>query len=348
VDSAVAAARLVAAGHEVTGVHMALSRSRPALRSGSRGCCSIEDSRDAWRAADRLGIPFYVWDLSEQFTEAVVADFLSEYAAGRTPNPCLRCNETIKFAHLLDEALALGFDAVATGHYARLVAGPDGVQLHRAVDTAKDQSYVLGVLTSEQLARSLFPLGDTPKELVRREAAQLGLQVADKPDSNDICFIPDGDTAGFLRAHLPAAPGDIRDCDTGEVLGTHAGAYQFTVGQRRGLAIGTPAPDGSRRYVTEVDLPNRTVWVGPVGRLRTLALECDHARWCGPVPQSGLAVGVQVRAHGNEYPATLELTTSGFGINFDEAIPAVAAGQSAVLYQGTRVLGSGTVRKAIG
>jgi tRNA-specific 2-thiouridylase len=269
----------------------------------------------------------------------------------------LRCNETIKFAHLLDQALDLGFDAVATEHYARLVpathvgagqpAGPAGVELHRGVDPAKDQSYVLGVLAADQLAASLFPLGDSRKEQVRREAAELGLQVADKPDSNDICFIPDGDTAGFLRSHLPSAPGEIRDAATGEVLGAHEGAYQFTVGQRRGLALGRPAPDGSRRYVTEVDLPARTVWVGPVGLLRTQALECEHPRWCGPAPESGAGVGVQVRAHGNEYPARIELMTNGFTVSFAEAIPAVAAGQSAVLYQGTRVVGSGTVRRAI-
>ena len=206
VDSAVAAARAVAAGHEVTGVHLALSRNPESYRSGARGCCTIEDSRDAWRAADVLGIPFYVWDMSEEFAADVVDDFLAEYAAGRTPNPCLRCNERIKFAAVLDRGRALGFDAVCTGHYARLIDGPGGRELHRAVDPGKDQSYVLGVLDADQLAGCLFPLGDSLKSEVRAEAAALELSVASKPDSHDICFIPTGDTAGFLRDRLGSGP----------------------------------------------------------------------------------------------------------------------------------------------
>ena len=209
VDSAVAAARAVDAGHEVTGVHLALSKNPQSYRSGARGCCTLEDARDARRAADVIGIPFYVWDLAERFDEDVVQDFLAEYAAGRTPNPCLRCNEKVKFAAVLDKGLALGFDAVCTGHYAQLVDGADGRELHRAVDPGKDQSYVLGVLNAEQLRHAMFPLGDTPKEQVRLEAARRGLQVAEKPDSHDICFIPDGNTAGFLRRKL-AAPAAVR------------------------------------------------------------------------------------------------------------------------------------------
>src|SRR4051812_9455205 len=181
VDSAVAAARAADAGHEVTGIHLALSRNPQSYRTGARGCCTIEDANDARRAADVIGIPFYVWDLSDRFHEAVVEDFLAEYAGGRTPNPCLRCNEKIKFAAVLDRGLALGFDAVATGHYAQLRTGADGlIQMHRAVDQGKDQSYVLGVLTQEQLRHSLFPLGDSTKPDVRREAAARGLLVADK------------------------------------------------------------------------------------------------------------------------------------------------------------------------
>ena len=176
VDSAVAAARAVEAGHDVTGIHLALSRNPASYRSGARGCCTIEDSNDARRAADVIGIPFYVWDLSERFHADVVEDFMDEYAAGRTPNPCLRCNEKIKFAAVLDRALALGFDAVATGHYAQLRTGADGlIEMHRAVDGGKDQSYVLGVLDQQQLAHSYFPLGDTPKSQVREEAARRGL-----------------------------------------------------------------------------------------------------------------------------------------------------------------------------
>mgnify|MGYP003508505883 FL=1 len=232
VDSAVAAARAVDAGHDVVGVHMALSRSRAQHRNGSRGCCSLEDASDARRAADVLGIPYYVWDLSQEFTDTVVADFVSEYAAGRTPNPCVRCNEHIKFAALLDRGLALGFDAVATGHYARITHGAQGPELRRSLDDLKDQSYVLAVMGPERLARSLFPLGDvTSKEQVRAEAAARGLSVSAKPDSYDICFVADGDTQGFLRSHLGSQPGEVVDVD-GEVLGDHDGAYSYTVGQR--------------------------------------------------------------------------------------------------------------------
>jgi len=189
VDSAVAAARAAAAGHDVTGVHLALSANPQSFRTGARGCCTIEDSHDARRAADVIGIPFYVWDLAERFREDVVEDFVSEYAAGRTPNPCLRCNEKIKFAALLDKALALGFDAVCTGHYAKVVTREDGSrELHRAADAAKDQSYVLGVLDERQLAHAMFPLGETEttKAEIRAEAAERGLFVAKKPDSHDI------------------------------------------------------------------------------------------------------------------------------------------------------------------
>src|SRR3954466_488919 len=221
VDSAVAAALAVDEGHDVTGVHLALSQSPATLRTGSRGCCSKEDAHDARRTADVLDIPFYVWGLADRCRAEVVDDFVAEYAAGRTPNPCLRCNEKIKFAAVLDRALALGFDAVATGHYARVCTGADGsVELHRAVDARKDQSYVLGVLTQDQLAHSLFPLGDTAKPQVREEAASRGLLVADKPDSHDICFVSDGDNAGWLREKLgdraPNRDGAIVDSETGE------------------------------------------------------------------------------------------------------------------------------------
>src|SRR5215216_879292 len=195
VDSAVAAARVAEAGYDVTGVHLALSASPQSHRVGARGCCTLEDSRDARRAADVIGIPFYVWDMADRFHDGVVDDFVAEYAAGRTPNPCLRCNEKIKFEAVLDRAVALGFDAVVTGHHARL--GADGL-LRRSVDLAKDQSYVLAVLTRAQLDRAMFPLGDSTKTRVRAEAAARSLAVADKPDSHDICFIADGDTRKFL------------------------------------------------------------------------------------------------------------------------------------------------------
>src|SRR3954467_7153783 len=205
VDSAVAAARAAEAGHEVTGVHLALSANPKSYRTGARGCCTLEDARDARRAADVIDIPFYVWDMAERFDRDVVQDFVSEYAAGRTPNPCLRCNEKIKFEALLDRALALGFDAVCTGHYAQV---SDGI-LSRGVDPDKDQSYVLAVCTRDQLRHAMFPLGDTTKTDIRLEAERRGLQVADKPDSHDICFIADGDTQGFLAKRIGAAKGPI-------------------------------------------------------------------------------------------------------------------------------------------
>ena len=219
VDSAVAAARMVDAGHEVTGVHLALSKNPQTYRSGARGCCSLEDSHDARRAADVLGIPFYVWDFSDRFAADVVDDFVAEYAAGRTPNPCLRCNEKIKFEAVLDRGVALGFDAIATGHYAVLREVDGRTQLWRSAEQAKDQSYVLGVLDQAQLSRCLFPLGlDTAKADVRSEAAARGLYLAKKPDSHDICFIPSGDTAGFLSRHLGSSGGDVVD-ECGEVVG---------------------------------------------------------------------------------------------------------------------------------
>src|ERR1700710_412278 len=208
VDSAVAAARGGEAGAGVTGGHLALTPNAHTVREGARGCCTIEDAMDARRVADRIGIPFYVWDFSDRFAEEVVDDFVAEYPAGRTPNPCLRCNERIKFAALLDKAVALGFDAVCTGHYAVLTTDADGRrELHRASDEAKDQSYVLGVLTADQIAHAMFPLGRTPsKALVRAEAERRGFRVASKPDSHDICFIPDGDTRGWLADRVGSAP----------------------------------------------------------------------------------------------------------------------------------------------
>src|SRR5947209_9587195 len=255
VDSAVAAARAVDAGHDVTAVHLALSPSPASHRNGARGCCSLEDARDARRAADVLGIPFYVWDVAERFGRDVVEDFVAEYAAGRTPNPCVRCNERIKFAAVLDKALGLGFDAVCTGHYARLLDGA----LHRAVDPGKDQSYVLSVLLPRQLQHAMFPLGGSRKDAVRAEAAGRGLAVADKPDSHDICFIADGDTRGWLHRRLGDQPGEFVDATSGEVVGHHDGAYAFTVGQRRGLGLGRAAPDGQPRYVVDVAPSTGTV-----------------------------------------------------------------------------------------
>ncbi|MFF5717776.1 tRNA 2-thiouridine(34) synthase MnmA [Streptomyces buecherae] len=345
VDSAVAAARAAEAGHEVTGVHLALSANPQSFRTGARGCCTIEDSRDARRAADVIGIPFYVWDLAERFREDVVEDFVAEYAAGRTPNPCLRCNEKIKFAALLDKALALGFDAVCTGHYATVVTRYDGSrELHRASDLAKDQSYVLGVLDDRQLAHAMFPLGDTltTKDEIRAEAERRGLAVAKKPDSHDICFIADGDTQGFLAKHLGTAEGDIVDED-GTKLGTHEGAYGFTIGQRKGLRLGVPAADGKPRYVLDISPVNNTVTVGPAGALDIASLSAIKPRWCGTPPTGPGTYTAQLRAHGSETPVAAELVGDVLEVRFDAPVRGVAPGQAIVLYDGTRVVGSATI-----
>ncbi|MEP9381344.1 tRNA 2-thiouridine(34) synthase MnmA [Nocardioides sp. KR10-350] len=346
VDSAVAAARAKDAGHDVTGVHLALSRNPASYRSGARGCCTIEDANDARRAADVIGIPFYVWDLSDRFHEDVVEDFMDEYAAGRTPNPCLRCNERIKFAAVLDRALALGFDAVATGHYATLREGDDGlVELHRAVDGAKDQSYVLGVLDQGQLRHSLFPLGDTPKPQVRAEAAERGLLVADKPDSHDICFVADGDNAGWLREKLgdraPNSGGAILD-EAGVELGRHDGTYAFTIGQRKGLRLGRPAPDGRPRFVLDIEPVSGTVTVGPREHLAVDGLTGIRPRWCGSVPDV-LEGTVQLRAHGEEHRARVAVVGDAVDIELLDPAYGIAPGQAAVIYDGSRVVGSATI-----
>jgi tRNA-specific 2-thiouridylase len=345
VDSAVAAARAVEAGHDVTGVHLALARNPQTYRSGARGCCTLEDSRDARRAADVIGIPFYVWDMADRFHEDVVDDFVAEYAAGRTPNPCLRCNEKIKFAAVLDRAVALGFDAVVTGHHARL--GADGL-LRRSVDLGKDQSYVLAVLRRDQLDRSIFPLGDSTKAQVRVEAAERGLAVADKPDSHDICFIADGDTRKFLADRLGETPGDIVDAQTGAVLGTHQGAYAYTVGQRRGLALQTPAPDGRPRYVLSITPVSNTVTVGPAAALDVSDVAGDRPVWTGgPEPAGPIECEVQLRAHGDVVPATVTLADGRLHAALHRPARGIAAGQAVVAYRpdpaGDVVLGSATI-----
>jgi len=355
VDSAVAAARAVDAGHDVVGVHLALSRMPGTLRTGSRGCCTIEDSMDAQRAANMIGIPYYVWDFSERFKLDVVDDFVAEYSAGRTPNPCMRCNERIKFAALLEKALALGFDAVCTGHYATILTDDDGNrELHRASAWAKDQSYVLGVLTAEQLAHSMFPLGATPsKAEVRAEAAERGFSVASKPDSHDICFIPDGDTRGWLAERVGAEQGEILD-RSGAVIGAHEGAHAFTVGQRKGLNIGFPSDDGKPRFVLEVRPVDNTVVVGPKEALDIAEIAGVSYTWAGlaPVdPTTPFDCDVQIRAHADPVPAVARVSVvegkNELVITPREPLNGVAPGQTAVVYVGTRVLGQCTIDRTV-
>ena len=348
VDSAVAAARAVEAGHDVTGIHLALSRNPASYRSGARGCCTIEDANDARRAADVIGIPFYVWDLSDRFHEDVVEDFMDEYAAGRTPNPCLRCNEKIKFAAVLDRALALGFDAVATGHYAQLRTGDDGlIEMHRAVDHGKDQSYVLGVLTQEQLAHSLFPLGDSTKPDVRREAERRGLLVADKPDSHDICFVADGDNAGWLREKLgdraPNHGGDI--VDDADRRGARQPHRHLRLHHRP--AQGAPARHPGRRRQAAVRPRHRAGQRHRHRRSRATGWRStgSPASGRGGAARSRRAVDgtVQLRAHGAEHRARVRVLDERVDIELLDPAYGIAPGQAAVIYDGSRVVGSATI-----
>jgi len=347
VDSSVAAARMVDAGHDVVGVHLALSSAPGTLRTGSRGCCSKEDAGDARRVADVLGIPFYVWDFADKFKADVIDDFVESYARGQTPNPCVRCNEKIKFSALAARALALGFDAVATGHYARLTDG----RLRRAVDRDKDQSYVLAVLTAEQLCHAAFPVGDTAKPAIREEAARRGLSVASKPDSHDICFIPSGDTQAFLGARIGVRRGSVVDAG-GTVLAEHDGVHGFTIGQRKGLGIAGPGPDGRPRYVTAIDAETGTVRVGSVEDLDVWTLTGVRPVFTSGVPfNSPVECEVQVRAHGETVPAVAEPVDGGLTVRLRSALRGVAPGQTLVLYRpdasggdsGDEVLASATV-----
>jgi tRNA-specific 2-thiouridylase len=274
----------------------------------------------------------------------VIDDFISEYQAGRTPNPCMRCNEKIKFAALLERAIELGFDAICTGHYATLVDGEHGLELHRSSEEAKDQSYVLGVLNAEQLAHCYFPLGTTPsKQIVRAEAEARGFSVAKKPDSYDICFIPDGDTRGYLAEKMGMEQGEILD-RSGEVLGTHEGAHAFTVGQRKGLNIGRPAPDGKPRFVLEIRPVQNQVVVGPKEALAVSQIAGSRYSWAGAAPRdTEFACEVQIRAHADPVPAVAHLEDGALVITPDAPLDGVATGQTAVVYVGTRVVGQCTI-----
>ena len=343
VDSSVTAALLAEAGHEVVGITLQLyaSDASPA-RAGA--CCAGEDIYDARRVADRLGIRHYVLDYEARFREAVIEDFADSYLRGETPIPCVRCNERVKFRDLLDVARDLGADALATGHYVRRVAGPKGPELHRAVDGAKDQSYFLFATTPAQLDFLRFPLGVMPKEEVRAQAERLGLAVAAKPDSQDICFVPDGRYAGVIERLRPGAaePGDIVD-RAGRVLGRHEGIVHFTVGQRRGLGIAAPEP----LYVLAVDAARREVVVGPQAALLRDRVFTGPLAWIGtdlPAHGEARAVVARLRSSHPGAPVRLERAADGSAeVTLEEPEAATAPGQACVLYDGDRVLGGGWI-----
>jgi tRNA-uridine 2-sulfurtransferase len=349
VDSAVAAALLVDQGHEVTGVHLKLADVPLDEQVPGHGCCTLDDAQDARRCAQVLGIPFYVWDLSEAFHREVQAPFAASYAAGITPNPCVTCNERVKYAALLDRARTLGFDALATGHHARLrrdgglvrEPGPR-TELHRAADRRKDQSYVLYVATPAQLDATLLPVGELDKDQVRKLAEDRGLRVAGKPDSYDVCFIPDGDTAGYLAGRLPPSPGPIVDVD-GTELGRHDGVWRYTVGQRRGLGL----DHHERRFVVDVDAERSRVVVGPREALACRWVELAAPTWTtGEAPDG--PVRVQVRAHGSSVPGRVVTAGATIRLELDEPVHGLALGQAAVTYDvaDRRCLGGGRVVRA--
>ncbi len=344
VDSSVAALLLAQAGYEVIGVTLRLwTLDRPHAAPMSRSCCSVEDIDDARRVCQAIGAPHYVVNAEREFRARVVDYFFAEYERGRTPHPCIACNDRIKFDFLLERSLQLGADAVATGHYAR-IAQSDGVyRLLRASDPRKDQSYVLFGLGQEQLSRLLFPVGDLPKEEIRRLAAEAGLPVAAKPDSQEICFVPQGDYRELLSRWMQPAPGKIVDMD-GQVLGTHPGVSFFTVGQRRGLGIASSEP----RYVVDIDAATRRVVVGPEEALYAGGLRAGRVNWiAGNPPTMPLDVGVKSRYKSRETPATLYSGNGAVEVRFHEPQRAVTPGQAVVFYSGEEVLGGGFIEGAL-
>ena len=326
VDSTMAAALLLEAGHEVVGVTLRLWGG-----PSDSGCCSVADVDDARRVASQLGIDHYVFNLADDFDAGVVAPYVADHAAGRTPNPCIECNRTIKFDRLLRRADALGFDALATGHHARVAGGP---RLLRGVDRAKDQSYVLHVLGRDALRRVLLPVGELTKAEVRARAAALGLRTAAKPDSQEVCFIPGaaGGRRRFLADRVALTAGRVVDTG-GAVVGTVPAVELVTVGQRRGLGLAT----GERRYAVDVDVPAATVTVGGAQDLLVDAVHLAGCSWVGDEPEG--AVQAQCSAHGDARPATWDVHTAT--VRFTSPVRRVAPGQSVVLYRGDEVLGGG-------
>jgi len=336
VDSSVAAALLAAGGHDVVGITLQQWPRGQDEDGVHGGCCSLSAVEDARRVADLIGIPFYVWNLEREFGEHVIQPFHQAYLEGRTPNPCMRCNAFVRFGLMLDRVLALGFDRLATGHYARLLQGRGGLELHAAADPAKDQSYVLYHLDRARLEKLVFPLGGTTKSEVREHAREFGLPVAAKPDSQEICFVPRGRTAEYLAEKLSASPGAVVDRD-GHKLGRHAGAALYTVGQRSGFFdLREPGP----WYVLRVDAGENRLVVGRRSEVAATAVELDGVSFIDGVEPARIECQARLRYRGAAFAATYEVRT----LRFPEPVPKPAPGQAAVLYDGTRVLGGGTIR----
>ncbi|MGF1667332.1 MAG: tRNA 2-thiouridine(34) synthase MnmA [Acidimicrobiia bacterium] len=335
VDSSVAAALMQAEGHEVTGVTMKMWAG-PNGEAPTSGCCTVSDTEDARRVAAQLDIPYYVLDYTDRFQSGVIDRFVDDYLHGRTPNPCVECNRTVKFHHLLEQADDFDCEVVVTGHYARIRTADGCLQLLRGVDRAKDQSYVLSMLGQHQLARTRFPIGEIDKAETRRIAAMLGLRTAGKAESMDICFVAGGDYRRFLRSVAPESerPGPIVDAD-GTVLGEHRGVATVTVGQRKGLGVALGEP----RHVIDVIPETATVVLGRRQDLAVSGVELEQVTWVDRPLDPGTSIGLQYRAHGEAVDAVL---TSG-GAEFRQPQYGIAPGQTVAFYDGERVLGSGVI-----
>ena len=343
VDSSVAAGLLLREGYDVIGVTMRLwAQEDVQAPRYHRRCCSVEDIDDARSAADVLGIPHYVVNMEEEFAAKVVDYFVAEYSRGRTPNPCLPCNEHVKFRALLQRAEAMEARCLATGHYAKVVESAGGYRLYRAKDEAKDQSYVLYMLGQEDLARVRFPIGDFEKEEIRDLALEMGLPNASKPDSADICFLPTEDYRDFIAERVPQAAGDVVDSD-GSVVGRHEGVARFTIGQRRGLGVSV----GEKRYVTSIDPRLNVITIGPEDALLSGGLSAEALSWVGGEPPADeFEAGVRIRYQAPVQPARVRLTEAGAEVRFRSPQRAIAAGQAAVFYDGDEVLGGGIIARA--
>ena len=343
VDSSVAAALLVDRGYDVTGIMLKLWKGEAA--NNNSGCCNLGAAEDARRVADKLGIPFYVLNFAETFENTVIRNFHEDYSVGRTPNPCVRCNQWIKFGTLLERADALGADVLATGHYARVRSETGHFQLLRGVDRGKDQSYVLWMLTQRELARTVFPVGDMEKSQTRAIAESLGLRTAHKPDSQEICFVRGGDLPAYVEENIPNAsvPGPIVD-EGGNTLGEHSGVARYTVGQRRGLGIALGEPV----FVTGIDAATNTLRVGSRAGLAVRRMTLEEVTFVND-PVEG-PVLVQHRAHGEAAPAVVHETGSGLEVVFEEPVEAIAPGQSAALYSAEdpdRLVGGGVISATV-